>query len=109
MEGKALVEGGRAFLFWSALQGDLAHGHPDEAVRQKASDYAALMTPVVKAYLTDRGLKVCSDALQVHGGSGFTEHFPASQYMRDVRIALIYEGTNGVQAASCPPTGAGPC
>ena len=98
MEGKALVEGGRAFLFWSALQGDLAHGHPDEAVRQRASDYAALMTPVVKAYLTDRGLKVCSDALQVHGGSGFTEHFPASQYMRDVRIALIYEGTNGVQA-----------
>lgn len=98
MEGKALVEGGRAFLFWSALQGDLAHSHPDEAVRQKASDYAALMTPVVKAYLTDRGLKVCSDALQVHGGSGFTEHFPVSQYMRDVRIALIYEGTNGVQA-----------
>jgi alkylation response protein AidB-like acyl-CoA dehydrogenase len=98
MEGKALVEGGRAFLFWSALQGDLAHLHPDEAGRQKASDYAALMTPVVKAYLTDRGLKVCSDALQVHGGSGFTEHFPASQYMRDVRIALIYEGTNGVQA-----------
>ena len=96
MEGKAL--GGRAFLFWAALQGDLAHLHPDEAVRQKASDYAALMTPVVKAYLTDRGLKVCSDALQVHGGSGFTEHFPASQYMRDVRIALIYEGTNGVQA-----------
>jgi hypothetical protein len=74
------------------------YGKNDEAVRQKASDYAALMTPVVKAYLTDRGLKVCSDALQVHGGSGFTEHFPASQYMRDVRIALIYEGTNGVQA-----------
>jgi hypothetical protein len=52
----------------------------------------------VKGYLTDRGFKVCSDALQVHGGSGFTEHFPASQYLRDVRIALIYEGTNGVQA-----------
>jgi hypothetical protein len=58
----------------------------------------ALMTPVLKGYLTDRGLKVCSDALQIHGGSGFTEHFPASQYMRDVRISLIYEGTNGVQA-----------
>ena len=56
------------------------------------------MTPVVKGFLTDKGLKVCSDALQVHGGSGFTEHFPASQYMRDVRIALIYEGANGVQA-----------
>jgi len=98
MDSRALIEGGRAFLFWTALQGDLAHVHPDEAVRQKGDDYMALMTPVVKGYLTDRGFKVCSDALQVHGGSGFTEHFPASQYLRDVRIALIYEGTNGVQA-----------
>ncbi len=57
-----------------------------------------LMTPVLKGYLTDKGFKICSDAMQVHGGSGFTEHFPASQYLRDVRIALIYEGTNGVQA-----------
>ena len=67
-------------------------------VRQKGRDYMALMTPVVKAFLTDRGFNVCSDAMQTHGGSGFTEHFPASQYLRDVRIALIYEGTNGVQA-----------
>jgi hypothetical protein len=58
----------------------------------------ALMTPVLKAFLTDRGFQVCSDAMQVHGGSGYTEHFPVSQYLRDVRIALIYEGTNGVQA-----------
>ena len=98
MDSRAIIEAGRAFLFWTALHGDLAHGHPDEAVRQKADDYMALMTPVVKGFLTDKGLKVCSDALQIHGGSGFTEHFPASQYMRDVRIALIYEGTNGVQA-----------
>ena len=98
MDSRAIIEAGRAFLFWTALHGDLAHAHPDEAVRQKAGDYMALMTPVVKGFLTDKGLKVCSDALQVHGGSGFTEHFPASQYMRDVRISLIYEGTNGVQA-----------
>ncbi len=98
MDSRCVIEAGRAFLFWTALQGDLAHSHPDEAVRQKAGDYTALMTPVVKGFLTDKGLKVCSDALQVHGGSGFTEHFPVSQYMRDVRIALIYEGTNGVQA-----------
>ena len=98
MDSRAVIEAGRAFLFWTALHGDLAHGHPDEAVRQKASDYMALMTPVVKGFLTDKGLKICSDALQIHGGSGFTEHFPASQYMRDVRISLIYEGTNGVQA-----------
>ena len=98
MDSRAVIEAGRAFLFWTALHGDLAHASPDEAVRQKANDYMALMTPVVKGFLTDKGLKVCSDALQIHGGSGFTEHFPASQYMRDVRIALIYEGTNGVQA-----------
>ena len=98
LDSRALIEGGRAFMAWTALHGDLAHASEDEAVRQKGRDYMALMTPVVKAFLTDRGFKVCSDAMQVHGGSGFTEHFPASQYLRDVRIALIYEGTNGVQA-----------
>ena len=98
LESKALIEGGRAFLFWTALHGDLAHQHPDEATRAKAEDYMGLMTPVLKGYLTDKGFKICSDAMQVHGGSGFTEHFPASQYLRDVRIALIYEGTNGIQA-----------
>jgi alkylation response protein AidB-like acyl-CoA dehydrogenase len=98
MDARAIIEGGRAFLFWTALHGDLAHASPDEAVQQKGHDYMALLTPVVKAFLTDRGFLVCSDAMQVHGGSGFTEHFPVSQYLRDVRIALIYEGTNGVQA-----------
>jgi alkylation response protein AidB-like acyl-CoA dehydrogenase len=98
MDARAIIEGGRAFLFWTALHGDLAHASPDEAVQQKGRDYMALLTPVVKAFLTDRGFLVCSDAMQVHGGAGFTEHFPVSQYLRDVRIALIYEGTNGVQA-----------
>ena len=98
MDSRALLEGGRAFLFWTALHGDLAHGHPDEAQRQKSLDYMGLMTPVLKGYLTDRGFNICSDAMQVHGGSGFTEHFPVSQYLRDCRIALIYEGANGIQA-----------
>jgi alkylation response protein AidB-like acyl-CoA dehydrogenase len=98
MDARAIVEGGRAFMFWTALHGDLAHASPDEAVRTKAAGYMALLTPVVKGFLTDRGFKVCSDALQVHGGSGFTESFPVSQYLRDCRIALIYEGANGVQA-----------
>jgi len=98
LDSKAMIEAGRAFLFWTALQGDLAHGHPDEAVRQKGADYMGLLTPVLKGYLTDKGFKVCVDSMQVFGGSGFTEHFPASQYLRDCRIALIYEGTNGVQA-----------
>ncbi|CAM3155474.1 acyl-CoA dehydrogenase C-terminal domain-containing protein [Asticcacaulis taihuensis] len=98
LESRALIEGGRAFLAWVSLQADLAHVSEDEKEREKASDYMGLLTPVIKAYLTDKGLKVTQDAMQVHGGSGFTEHFPASQYMRDVRITLIYEGTNGVQA-----------
>jgi alkylation response protein AidB-like acyl-CoA dehydrogenase len=98
MDSKAVLEGGRALMMWVGLHGDLMHVHPDEAVRTKASDYMALFTPVVKAYLTDRGFAIASDAMQVHGGSGFTEHFPASQYLRDVRISMIYEGTNGVQA-----------
>ena len=98
MDAKAIIQGGRAFLAWTALHGDLATASPDEAVRQKGHDYMALMTPVLKGFLTDRGFTVCSDAMQVHGGSGFTEHFPVSQYLRDCRIALIYEGTNGIQA-----------
>jgi len=98
MDARAILEAGRAFLFWTALHGDLAREHPDGAVRTKSADYMGLMTPVLKAYLTDRGFNICSDALQVHGGAGFTEHLPASQYLRDSRITLIYEGTNGVQA-----------
>ncbi|MBP2158944.1 MULTISPECIES: acyl-CoA dehydrogenase C-terminal domain-containing protein [Asticcacaulis] len=98
LESRALIEGGRAFLMWGALQADFQHVAEDEKAREKASDYMGLLTPVIKAYLTEKGLKVTQDAMQVHGGSGFTEHFPASQYMRDVRITLIYEGTNGVQA-----------
>jgi len=98
MDARAIIEGGRAFLFWTALHGDLAEASPDEAARQKGHDYMALMTPVLKGFLTDKGFQVCSDAMQVHGGAGFTEHFPVSQYLRDCRIALIYEGTNGIQA-----------
>jgi hypothetical protein len=98
MDARAVLEGGRAFIFWTALHGDLARRHPDEAVRQKAEDYMALLTPVLKAFLTEKGFAIASDALQVHGGAGFTEHFQASQYLRDSRITLIYEGTNGIQA-----------
>ncbi len=98
MDSKAVLEAGRAFLLWTALHGDLAKGSPDAAVVEKAHDYMGLMTPVLKGFLTDKGFKICVDGMQVHGGSGFTEHFPASQYLRDCRISLIYEGTNGVQA-----------
>jgi alkylation response protein AidB-like acyl-CoA dehydrogenase len=98
MDAKATLEGGRAFLLWAGLHGDLMHASPDPATREKASDYMGLLTPVLKAYFTDQGFRICSDAMQVHGGSGFTEHFPVSQYLRDIRIAMIYEGANGIQA-----------
>jgi alkylation response protein AidB-like acyl-CoA dehydrogenase len=98
MDCKAVIEGGRALLLWTMLHQDIAKGSPDEADRQKSDDMVALMTPVLKSFLTERGFKVCSDALQVHGGSGYTTHFPAEQYLRDCRISMIYEGTNGVQA-----------
>ena len=80
------------------MHADLETRHPDEAVRERSADLVGLLTPVVKSYLTQTGFEVASNAMQVHGGSGFTEHFPASQYLRDARIAMIYEGTNGVQA-----------
>jgi len=98
MDARAVIEGGRLFLLWTALHGDLARSSADAATVEKAHDYMGLLTPVLKGFLTDRGFKICSDAMQVHGGSGFTEHFPASQYLRDCRISLIYEGTNGIQA-----------
>ncbi|MFN3352830.1 MAG: acyl-CoA dehydrogenase C-terminal domain-containing protein [Brevundimonas sp.] len=97
LEAKAIVEGGQGFVLWTALQADLQRSE-DEAVATKAKDYMALITPVVKAYLTDRGFHATSLAMQVHGGSGYTEHFPASQYLRDARITMIYEGANGIQA-----------
>jgi alkylation response protein AidB-like acyl-CoA dehydrogenase len=98
LDSRAILEGGRAFLFWTALHGDLARRHPDETVRQRGEDYMGLLTPVLKGYLTDRGFAVCSDCMQVYGGSGFTETYTASQALRDCRITMIYEGTNGVQA-----------
>ena len=97
LEARAFVEGGQAFILWTALQADLQKS-ADEATAQKAHDYMGLLTPVLKAYLTDKGFHVASLGMQVHGGSGYTEHFQASQYLRDARITMIYEGTNGIQA-----------
>ncbi|WP_018998073.1 acyl-CoA dehydrogenase C-terminal domain-containing protein [Hirschia maritima] len=98
MDQKAFNEGARAFSLWTSLYNDLEHRAEDEKTREKASDYMGLLTPVVKAFLTDKGLKGCIDAMQIHGGSGFTKEWGMEQFVRDCRIALIYEGTNGVQA-----------
>jgi alkylation response protein AidB-like acyl-CoA dehydrogenase len=98
MNVKAFVEGSRALIHWTALQADLEDSAADDDSRNRARGRMALMTPIVKAFLTDRGFQACSEALQVHGGAGYTEHFPVSQYLRDARIAQIYEGANGIQA-----------
>ncbi len=98
MTMKAQVEGGRALAYWTALHVDVAMRHPDPAQRQAADDLVALMTPVVKAHLTDLGQEVADLAIQVHGGYGYVRDTGIEQLVRDVRIARIYEGTNGIQA-----------
>jgi hypothetical protein len=98
MTGRAFIEGARALAAYTGMQIDLLHRHPDEAVRQKADDFIALMTPVVKAYFTDMGVEVASLSLQCFGGHGYIQEYGMEQFLRDARIAPIYEGTNGVQA-----------
>ncbi len=95
---KASNEGMRALGYWVATRIDLAHGHPDPAVREEAEDLVALLTPVVKSYFTQRGVENVSEAMQAMGGAGYTQDWPVEQYLRDLRIAMIYEGTNHVQA-----------
>ncbi|HEX8901193.1 acyl-CoA dehydrogenase C-terminal domain-containing protein [Vitreimonas sp.] len=98
MDAKAFNEGARAFAFWTALYGDLMHASPDEKVREKAGDYMGLMTPVLKSYLTDKGYANATNCQQIFGGHGYIEEHGMSQFVRDARIAMIYEGANGIQA-----------
>ncbi len=98
MDTRAFVEGSRALTYWAALHADLAVKSEDESARQKSDDYMALLTPIIKAYQTHKGHQGANDAMQVFGGSGYVEEWGMSQFVRDVRIAMIYEGTNGIQA-----------
>jgi alkylation response protein AidB-like acyl-CoA dehydrogenase len=98
MEGKALTEGLRALCLWGALQVDLAHNAPTEEERQSADDLISLLTPVIKGYGTDKGYDIATTAQQVFGGHGYIVETGVEQYVRDARIAMIYEGANGVQA-----------
>jgi alkylation response protein AidB-like acyl-CoA dehydrogenase len=98
MDTRCFVEGARALAYWVALEGDLMHVSPDDLVRTKADDRMALLTPVIKSYFTDKGFKAASDAMQLHGGAGYTRDQGVEQFVRDARIAMIYEGTNGIQA-----------
>ena len=98
MRMRAYTEGARALALWTALSVDLAERHPDPAERQAADDLVALLTPVIKAALTDFSVEVTNLGMQVFGGHGYIRESGMEQLVRDARIAPIYEGANGVQA-----------
>ncbi len=98
MTVRALAEGGRALLYYTSMQQDLAILAEDEETRTYHEGRNALLTPVCKAWGSDSGVEACSIALQVYGGAGYCRDYPAEQALRDARIAPIYEGTNGIQA-----------
>ncbi|HEU4987926.1 MAG TPA: acyl-CoA dehydrogenase C-terminal domain-containing protein [Rhizobiaceae bacterium] len=98
MTMRAFNEAGRALVLWTAIKADIAHRSEDEKERQAAEDHLALMTPVIKGVLTDKGFEHAVMAQQVFGGHGYIEEHGMSQFVRDARIAQIYEGANGIQA-----------
>ena len=98
MTMRAFNEAGRAFTLWTAIRSDVAHRSGDEADQQTADDALGLMTPIVKGVLTDKGFEHAVMAQQVFGGHGYIEEHGMSQFVRDARIAMIYEGANGIQA-----------
>ncbi len=95
---KSTTEGLRGLVSWIALSYDVMHHSSDEAEREKAGDLVALLTPIIKSFGSERGFANVSEAMQVMGGAGYTQDWPVEQYLRDVRIAMIYEGTNHIQA-----------
>jgi len=98
LTAKAYAEGARAFSCYVALKIDQELNHPDEEVRKDAADEVALLTPVVKAFITDNGWIATSEAMQVFGGHGYIAEWGMEQYVRDARINMIYEGTNTIQS-----------
>jgi alkylation response protein AidB-like acyl-CoA dehydrogenase len=95
---RAYTEGCRALGGWVAGTLDRMERAPDPAIRQQAEDFVVLMTPIVKALFTDLGFESTNLAVQVYGGHGYVRDHGVEQYVRDARIAMIYEGTNGIQA-----------
>ena len=95
---KSLTEAHRAVALYTALCADLAQRHPEADMRAKFDARLSLLTPIVKAWITDGAIEVANLGIQVHGGAGFIEETGAAQHLRDARITAIYEGTNGIQA-----------
>ena len=98
LTARAYAEGGRALCVHTALLIDQELHRPDEDVRKAAADEVALLTPIVKAFITDNGWKATSECLQVFGGHGYIAEWGMEQYVRDSRINMIYEGTNTIQS-----------
>jgi alkylation response protein AidB-like acyl-CoA dehydrogenase len=98
LTAKAYAEGARALTSYVALQIDRELNHPDEEVRKEAAGEVALLTPIVKAFITDNGWIATSEAMQVYGGHGYISEWGMEQYVRDARINMIYEGTNTIQS-----------
>jgi len=95
---KAYTEAARCILYFAGMCGDIALKHGDQATREKYFEYLELLTPICKAWSSDRGFDVTRLAVQTYGGYGYCSEYPVEQYMRDAKIASIYEGTNGIQA-----------
>src|SRR6266536_3368671 len=95
---RSFNEAGRAFVVWTALQADVAHRAEDDGARRAADDYMGLMTPIIKGVLTDTGFANAVMAQQMFGGHGYIRESGMEQFVRDARIAMIYEGANGIQA-----------
>ena len=98
MEMRAFNQAARALILWGALQVDLSRRAQSEEERLAADDLVSLLTPVIKGYLTDRGFEATVHAQQIFGGHGYIREHGMEQFVRDARIAQIYEGTNGIQA-----------
>jgi alkylation response protein AidB-like acyl-CoA dehydrogenase len=98
MDGRAFNEGARALALWGALQVDLSRKAATPEERQMADDLISLLTPVIKGYFTDKGYAIATASQQVFGGHGYIREWGMEQFVRDARIAQIYEGTNGIQA-----------
>jgi len=98
MEARAFNEAARALVLWGGLQVDLLRRAQDDETRQQADDLLGLLTPVIKGYLTDKGFEATVNMQQVFGGHGYVREWGMEQFVRDARIAQIYEGTNGIQA-----------
>lgn len=98
MVQKATVEGLRALLYMTAFYEDMGKYHPDAEKREYYEGFADLLTPMCKSYGSDQGFRVTELAMQTYGGYGYISEYPVEQYMRDVKISSLYEGTNGIQA-----------